>query len=109
MSYALSPDMTLHPYDAVRQLELVALGVALEMGLMCYLTSTWREPRYDGDKSYHRVDTARDFDFHEYGGGRVDAAKQAVILRKLKARLPSKWFDVINEGDHFHGEYDPKM
>ena len=113
MSYALSSNMTyLLPQDAMRQVELVTVGIAQEMGFVAYLTSTWRLPRHPGDKSYHRHNEARDYDFHylkNMGGGRINEDAQKEVLAKYKARLPSKWFDCINEGDHFHIEYDPKV
>lgn len=112
MSYHVSPNVSyLHPYDAISQIEIATMDIAQEMGLAAWLTSPWRLARHAGDKSLHRMDCARDYDFHyptNMGGGRVNDDTKDKILVAYRARLPSKWFDCVNEGDHFHLEYDPK-
>jgi len=111
MSYYLSVNMTLLPEDAMRQVEMVALAAGIRFEAHCYLTSTQRKPRFPGDKSYHRMNMARDFDFLNPGSlthGRVERPKMERIFGYMRAALPAEWFDVVLEEDHIHVEYDPK-
>jgi hypothetical protein len=38
----------------------------------------------------------------------LDAVSGALIFNRLRSELVPHGFDVVNEGDHFHIEFDPK-
>lgn len=114
MSYMLSPNQILHPSEVPGEVRAVVAGVAQDYDVLVVRTSGWRKT---GKPSIHRFDCARDYDFRSHNTGRrVSRGVWRRIVEALRLRLPSVFFDVVDEwenpssgstGPHVHIEYDP--
>lgn len=108
MNFMIASDLRILPSDVPYLLDMAAADVARDLDLTCVLTSTWRP---GGKPSIHRFNCARDHSWLTQKGLPVPQEMHAPIIDGLKARLPKKFFDVVNElvtENHTHCEYDPK-
>ena len=84
----------------VLQLACVVAEVYAELGAQCVITSgTDGKHRQD---SLHYKDRALDFRTRHLAPGVAEK-----IAARCRDRL-GKDFDIVVEGDHIHGEFDPK-
>lgn len=98
-------DCYVTPHEATVLMDMAAAEVAATLDIHVYRTSGFRGARGPGDKSYHRLDLGRDYDF-KLESSHYSLAAVGDMLRK---RLPARWFDIVVEEDHVHIEYDPKF
>jgi hypothetical protein len=88
---------------------VIAGGVYDREGLECVVTSLADGKHMRG--SLHYVGAAVDFrlpDKNELGGTEGEALALAENLRQRLAEALGPDFDVVDEGDHLHAEWQPK-
>jgi len=110
VSYYVNANQRMSPIGAMTEVGLVVSDVARVHVVRAVLTSSERDPRSSGDKSLHRFDLARDFDFWRVDGtARLSAHDWVTVYKAIRERLPAQFYDVVDEGDHIHIEFDPKF
>jgi hypothetical protein len=95
-SFTVKAGVSLPP---VLQLAVVVAEVYAEFGMQCVITSGTDGKH--GPKSLHYVGRALDFRTRHLAAG---VANQ--IASRCRERL-GDGFDIVVEGDHIHGEFDP--
>ncbi|HWQ03412.1 MAG TPA: hypothetical protein VNL38_02935, partial [Candidatus Nitrosotenuis sp.] len=82
----------------------IAYDVYLEVAGKDLTVTSLRDSHASKPKSLHNKGLAADLRTKNLAAPHV-----AAIEKKLKERLEPLGFDVVNEGDHIHIEYDPKQ
>ena len=107
----LHDDLDLTAMGAVAFQAVVIQGVAQDLGWDVILTSNKRRALRPGDRSYHRLGYAWDYDFSvDTGAMRLEVPgrdAERTIEAEAKNRL-GKHYDAVWHDSHLHVEWDPE-